>query len=138
MKKVIKKETPLGVFRALRRATKAMRLGWAPPFKKGGRKLQHYVCEVFLPHNTVAGKKLCHPLTGSQNPHCESFWGVGGLLVKAPHIASPTRLPPRPSRKKRNRRVTIPLVGSQNPCFESFWGFWGAFWWRFGGVLTVK
>jgi hypothetical protein len=37
-KKLSKRKAPWGEFRALRRATKATRLGWAPPFEKGGRK----------------------------------------------------------------------------------------------------
>ena len=37
--KTIKKKSAVKEFRALRRATKATRLGWAPPFEKGGRKL---------------------------------------------------------------------------------------------------
>ncbi len=38
-RKAEQKRNAANGFRPLRRATKAPRLGWAPPFKKDGRKL---------------------------------------------------------------------------------------------------
>ena len=48
-KKLCKKKAPLWGFRRLRAATKATRLGCAPPFEKGGRKLSKKRRVVVLP-----------------------------------------------------------------------------------------
>jgi hypothetical protein len=58
-KKLGKKEMPQKEFRSLRRATNAPRVGSAPPFEKGGRKLLRRHRREVTDKSKFERRKIC-------------------------------------------------------------------------------